>query len=307
VKRHDLWLTRTGPVLAVAALVLVSAHGSGQTRIRERQGDVLVVGRPGALTILNTYQQQLTAAERRVLEPFVPMVIMNERTTLSDGFTPCMTVTIDGQSFYLQRDRDGDLLGMGTAGFQQVYHHVGLRGDSVRVLIGQALRVRSADGLSSLLLDEGEVLRRMFELGENTYVRLSVDSPRYGWVNLADRDRGRIWEVFSPRPVSASLSVALIEKVQAEVRHVNETLRKLFEFFNAQTGTHRNAPQWQLTTAADGLVCVLEGESQQHRFPQSTRQLIREIESILIGTGYAVGGSDGRIEVVRRPLPEGGG
>ncbi len=307
MKRHPLSLIRSGPVLAAAVLVLVSAHGSAQgTRLRDQRADVLVVGRPGALTILNTYQQQLTAAERRVLAPFVPMLIMNERTTLSDGFTPCMAVTIGGQSFYLQRDRDGDLLGVGNAGFHRVYEHVELMGDSVHTLPGRALRVTSADGLSSFLLNEGEVFRRMFRLGEDTYVRLSQDSPRYGWVTLADPDRGRFWEVFSPRPIAESLSVTLVEKVQAKAYHVNETLRKLFEFFNAQTGAHRIAPQWQVTATATGLVCVLEGDSQR-QFPQSTRQLIREIESILIGTGYAVGGSEGRIEVVRRAPPEGGG
>jgi hypothetical protein len=301
VKRHHLSRVWSGPVaLAVVAAVLVTAPGAGQgLRGREQPADVYVVEHPGALTILNTYQQQLTAAERRVLEPFVPMLIINEHTTLSDGFTPCMTVGIDGQTFFLQRDRYGDLVGLGSAGFHRVYRNVVLLNDSIRTIQGKALRLTSVDGPASSLLNSGEILRRVFRLGDNTYVWRPSNMPRYGWVRLAERDGGRIWEVVSPPPVRTSLSPDLTLKIEKKVQQVNETLRKLFSFFNSNTGAHRAAPQWRVTVASMGLVCILVGDSLQNGFPKSTRQLMKEIEGILIGTAYTVRGSAGRIEIVR--------
>ncbi|MDH3252877.1 MAG: hypothetical protein OEM41_08800, partial [Ignavibacteria bacterium] len=212
MKRHHLLRAWLGPVvLAVVAGVLATAPGAGQSaQAPEHRGDVYVIERPEALIILNTYQQQLTAAERRTFEAFVPMVIVNEHTYLSDGFTPCMMVVIDGKTLFIQRDRSGDIVGLQRAGFHRAYRSVFLLSDSIRI-VGPAMRLASIDRSASYALERGEILQRSFRQGDRTFVRRWSKTPPYGWVSLSDRDRS--WEVVSRGPVATAMSTKLVMKV----------------------------------------------------------------------------------------------
>jgi hypothetical protein len=292
-------VTRTWPLRVLAVLAVAQLHGSLTAAVPGQRADVLIVEIPSALTIYDVYQQRLTTTAERLIPPFVPMVIEAEKTTLSDGFTPCMNVLINGTRFFLLRDQGGDVAGLSGAGFSHIFRNVDIVDDSIRVRDGHLLHITSPDRSSSRELHAGEVIRRSFRDRTLSYCQASLTSFSYGWVTLSPADERKVWEFIRATPAATVLSATMVSSIRQRVERANRIVRSLFSAFNEESRTDRDAPYWSVTVKTDGLSCTPDDSSLGRHFQKSIHQLSKEIEAVLIGTPYRVVEGEGSIEVVR--------
>lgn len=278
------------PAAGVVLLSLLIATGPGGASSQPR-GDVILAERMDLLQLYNKYQQHLTPQERASLIPFTPLRVVKDHDLLGDGFTPCVDVEIGGAPFYLV----GGVEDAGRAGFLETYHNAVLFNDTIEVLRARALTLASVARPTSIPVLKGERFLRLFQEGKRTYVRRVGLPVLYGWIALA-AGSGRDWQVLVPTASAGTgLSPEVLDRIRAHLGETNEVLRKLFAFFNARTGEQKPSPHWELEGADDDVRCVLyngRGES----FQQSTQYLVRDLEDILLGTGYNAIASPGRID-----------
>ncbi len=291
--------------MVLAVLAMTPWHGTLIAAGAGQRADVLIVELPTALTIYDVYQQRLPGGLQRLVPPFVPMIIEAERTTLSDGFTPCMKVLINGSTFYLLRDRSGEVSGLAGAGYNRIYRNVDIVADSLRVRDGHALHFTSADRSSTQTLRGGVTLQRFFRDRSVFYCAISSPAPGFGWVTLNASEEGRVWEILRPAPAPTKLSASMIASISERVDRANGIIRSLFAVFNRETGADHDPPQWTVRVGSDGLSCAPDDSILAEHFQKSIHQLSKEVEAVLIGTPYIVVEEGVTLSVVRRSLREG--
>jgi hypothetical protein len=288
---------RTG-LLLCAAIAATTAAAVPQPR-----SDVLVAERTDRLLLYNRYQQHLSAHERARLLPCTPFRIVNEHDVLGDGFTPCIDLEFQGAAYYLV----GATEEARQEGFFRIYRNVVLLSDTVEVLRDRAVSLTPvARGASVPPLRAGERIVRMFREGEETLVLRTGQHPSYVWVRLRGGREGKDWRgVTRAVPASTTLPDETVERIRGRVKKTNALLQRLFTFFNRETNGRRPAPFWSVEGTDTRLECVLRG-ADGDRFAESTRYLARDLENILLGTGFSASPMPGRI-VIRRVGEDGRG
>ncbi len=280
-------------VIALLGGVLCGAPAKAGTDADQ----LLVVERPANLMLLNRYQQNLNPQELALFQPFTPLKILKTRDLLGDGFTPCMRVEVEGVEYYLVRETDGRLAGESRAGKQRLYQGLALPLDTVRVLAG-GLRFVEADGREERFLRAGEMLIRVFSSAGMTCVRRAGHPPSYGWVTLSAAGARREWSLQrSVHIVDTAIPGQVRDSVQAVLARTNTLLANLYSYFGKQTGRARQTPRWQMETSPAALRCTLLGGSPDRDFPESTRYLVRDLETFLLGTNLGVFRYSGSIEI----------
>jgi hypothetical protein len=260
----------------------------------------LVVERPAGLMLLNRYQQNLSPQELALLQPFTPFRILRTRDLLGDGFTPCMRVEMAGVEYFMVRETDGRLAGESRAGKQRLYQGVALPHDTVRVL-GGGLRFLGADGGGGRFLRAGEMLVRVFSSSGMTCVKQVGHQPVYGWVTLTAAGAQREWSLQRRVPVAETAIPAQVrDSIRAAIVRTNTLMANLFAYFRSRTGRARETPRWQVEESPAALRCTLLGGSPDRDFPESTRYLVRDLETFVLGTNLGVFRSSGSIEIRSR-------
>ncbi len=285
-------------IMAGALWASVSIIFSPETSALPRVGQFLIVERPGRLHALNGYQQDLTAQDSLVLQPFVAMRIVKDHDLLGDGFTPCMSVEIQGRPYYLIRGNDGFLAGERQAGRVERISGRLLESDTVRVLRGGILQLIVPNGRGGRRLGAGELLIRLLVSQGRTYVRSTGKFPAFGWVTLSTGSEGRLWKPLQVWPTEGSVMTARVrDSVQAILSRTNGVLSSLFRFFNRREAENKLAPQWRLQASGDSLLCTLVGGSPEDQYPVSTRYLAKDLEIAVLGTDLEVLRFPGGIEI----------
>ncbi len=258
----------------------------------------LVAQRPDHFLIFNKYQQTITPRERALLAPFVPMRIVRNNDVLGDGFTPCTTVEINGEAFYLVKGKDGELIGAEKAGVIKRFSDAVVLGDTITVLTSGAFSVVLPEGDARRTIRRGERLVRYFLEGDRTYVGTMDQSPIYGFVRLPPSARRQSWDIArSAGEVSASIPQRVLTAVQANIEEVNRVYQGLYSFFNRQTGQQRPIPRWSVSSSRAVIVCTLQNRPSGADLTQSTRYLVKDLENAVLGTALKVSGSPDHIEI----------
>jgi hypothetical protein len=259
--------------------------------------DFLVIEHVDRLRVFNKYQQEATGKDLQLFVPFVPMRIVREDDVFGDGFSRCMQVELEGQVFYLLKDKDGRLTRSGGLGFEKTFANATIILDTIQVLAGKALSLKPI-GAAGEELPAGATLFRIFRHGKSTYCRTPGSS--FGWLNLS-RGKGKTWKVMNR--VSAASTVTLsqiVPRVRARMNEANRVLTLLFAFFGDETSNHKNPPQWWVDTSEKAILCTLTVADSPQAFKQSTLSLVNEIENVVLGFGFEVLHQPGRIEIRRR-------
>src|SRR5664279_3226280 len=110
---HPVMQTRLRHLLALSLAICLLPE-SGHTSSGRRT--YIIVERPGNLLIYNAYQQTLSEHEKGLLASFLPLQIIDEDGLLGDGVTGCITVEINGNRYFLVKDRDRQVLSLNKAG-----------------------------------------------------------------------------------------------------------------------------------------------------------------------------------------------
>lgn len=278
------------PFLFLLATMFFSA-APGQER-----ATILLAAEPDSLSLFNQYEQRLSQEERDHLEPFEPMYILRESALLSDGFTRCMSLEIAGVRFYLELDEKNKPLTTLPAGFLRIYRDVAVHRDTVRVLAANVFHLTIPAGPRIRLGDDAR-LKRLFSSGQETYVLLLGKKRIRGWVRLDPAKENVTWMVLRSAPTRGVPS-SVADRIATRLNSINRRLEELYQLFGRESGTPRNAPQWQLRMNGEGLLCILSGDSTAH--VHSANLLAREFEGFLIGTTLGVTVRPGRIEIGQR-------
>ena len=276
-------------------LPMLVLTGALRTGVAQGKSELMIVERPTRLTVLNRYQQSVTGAEKAELQPYVPMVVVNRRDMLGDGFTPCMRVQINGMEFFILRDGSGRLAGEAQAGTVATFEGTLHPGDTISVLRPGAVAFTTPGGQTTVMLAAGERLVRIFSRGARTYVRRSTGSDPYGWVEFTASTEGRLWG--TPRlaaTLPSSVPPRITDQVRSAISGANTKLAGIFTFL-AQRGNGRKAtPRWEMQPEGNLLRCSLLGGSTIRDFPESTRYLMREVQDRIAGSGFrTVASADG--------------
>ena len=264
-----------------------------------RGGDFLMVEKAERLVVYNRYQQQATAEERRLLEPFTAMRILKADGLLADGFTRCMQVDISGETFFLLKDKSGKIARSGPLGIEQTFHNATLLLDTVQVLKSRSVRLYPINA-PPVYLDSGEKLLRIFEYQARVYCGRPSNAPAYGWAALTGKGGGGAWKAAGPRTSRrSSIPDQVVEGVRSRVGETNRLLARLFEHFNTATHQEQEIPQWTVDSSRNLLSCNLRGTPHAENFDQSTLYLAKDIENLILGTDLKISHTSGRIEIQR--------
>ena len=261
-------------------------------------GDFLVVEKMDKLLIYNKYQQAPDSLERAALVSFIPMRIVAANDVLSDGFTACMKVEMNGELFYIPKDESGSLISSARTGFSRDFNNVAILRDTVQVLRDRAISFSLPDHSRQRFLSKTDRCARVFRQGNSTYGALLGKRPTYGWVTLAQGEEGREWVInATPRVVETKIPDRIVMSVRTKVESVNGVLNQLFRYFNDRTRQHRPAPQWRIKTSDLAIICILDPPSSSSHLLESTRLMIKDLENTLLGTPLKVHSTYGRMEI----------
>jgi len=259
--------------------------------------DVLIVERPRALVLFDTYQQRLGGRDASALPPFVPIMLLRAHDVMGDGFTPCAAVAIDGTTYYLQEEASGAFSTSGPAGYTAVLHGVTLRGDTVVLLGGTALRLRVPSSNEEIRLAPGTRAFRVFESKREAYVRVASPADRFGWVALPPGTRGADWRI-QPAASPVQLSDAeILLRVRNVTDGANRTLARIYRSLSPGVAS---VPAFRVSRSTREIVCDLAPPALAREFGASLVALVPPIERALGGTGLhpALTGS-----AIHIPLP----
>jgi hypothetical protein len=208
-----------------------------------------------------------------------------------------MQVEIGDAVFFLLKDGDGNLLHTGPAGFEKTFSNVTPLSDTVVALKSRSVRFLPLSGTARYLAP-GERVIRAFRRGSSTYCRTTAGAQEYGWVDFTAAREGTDWKpAVGAAPAETSISPDILRKIGAKVDNVNGILAQLFTFFNRETHRNQEIPRWTVDRSDKEITCTLLGTTATDGFTQSTRYLVNDVETIVLGTGLAVTHSPGRIEV----------
>jgi hypothetical protein len=285
------------PALAAAGLLVLLG---GYLRAGERTGDVLIAEHAERLVLFNKYQQRLSPEEERRFPPFVPMIMRQEHDVLGDGFTPCMSVEVDGEPLYILRLADGTLSVRGETGKTEIFRNVSILGDTVIILRGKALRMRPAGGKAEILLKGGQRVVRMFESGGSTYVGLPGSPARFGWLTLSAAARLSEWREGESDTQAGFSPSDIFARVRPVVDGANRSLRRIYAALTQESGGAPAPPSFRLSRSRTEIRCNLEGAPGGEAFDGSRRALFSEIGRALGGTGLHAEMSDSAIIIPLR-------
>ncbi len=258
-------------------------------------GEVMVVEHVDKLILYDKYQQHLSVQARAGLQPFTPLRILKEKDVLGDGFTPCMDVAIGEDAYFVV----GGMEDARRSGVLATYRNVRLLSDTVEVLRSRAVSFSPVDRLRWTPMPAGERLLRIFAEGTRTYVRRLGAGAGYGWAALPPSGEGKSWRPLVRSVASFTvLPPDVLGRIRTHLGEKNELLRKLFAFFNGRTGEQKTAPHWELEASGQDVDCVLH-DGRGEDFAESTKYLVRDLDDLMLGTGFKATAAPGRIAIRR--------
>lgn len=252
-----------------------------------QQADFLIVEIPQALTIYNRYQQTLGDADKRLLAPYTPFRILSEEELLSDQISLASRCVLNGEMFFLLRDDKGHYYGQEQAGYLQFFRAAMVLGDTIEVqqdnridLYATAEDMRA--NRNRTILSTGQLCVRIFRHQNRDYVRLTGESPRYGWMRLSD---DRSWSRYvPPRESTGGIPENILRRVQARIQTANNAYAGFFAYFNRQYGRNETIPAWQLSFSEAKIEGRLNEPSYMQGLKRSNRYLFQDLENLLLGT-----------------------
>ena len=263
--------------------------------------EYLIVEYSDQLIVYNQYQQRITQQEKEAFIPFAPLKILESNSVLSDNYTPCIKVELDGSVFYLIKNDRTSLVGVDKLGLNQIYRNVVSLQDTVQLMTKSSAVLISPDKTQRSALRNGQELIRYFQDGDMTYIRSLVAPFQFGWVRFS----GIVHAIPLQRKeldnnITSSITDKTLERIKVKLREVNSLLTNIFMYFNKQAIQKKTIPQWHFIESEKSVEYVLEPQLYGLCFPETDRYLTRDLDNILLGTGYTLSYKPGKIEIQQK-------
>jgi hypothetical protein len=284
--------------LRLAVIALMAAGHSGSL-FAGRSADFLILGAPGNLTIFNQFEQPLTESERGLLKPGTPVQIIETNTTLGDQITPALRGRFNGASVFILKDDAGNFIGDKAKKNRQVFKGCALVDDTVEAAMAISLFDTYPLSGSACRIAKGEPLVRMFRYNQSYYAASPATATKRGWCPVSSVSAWRtIARVAAPQQI---LTPAIRTMLDNRISAANEQYRRTFDHFNRAANQQKSAPLWQSIANSAAPGWRLSAPYDRSRsLDNSTRYLIRELETVLLGKPYSVVLHEGEISIQPR-------
>ncbi|MBN2036542.1 MAG: hypothetical protein JW768_07345 [Chitinispirillaceae bacterium] len=280
-------------ILAITGTVLSVFSGTRDT--------YLLISNPSSLTIFNQYEQPIGESERGLFTAYTPLRIIEKDALLGDQISHAMRVGLYGKTYFLLHDEEGAFAGEKKPFRPPTIRNCETLGDTIHV-IGAGLKLAGPSG-TTVSAEKGDRLVRLFRSGNRYYVAcITCDRVAYGWSTLTPARSWRADRTQRSADVTADtlFPASLRGRILARMNRANESYKELFSHFSSETGDDRAAPAWHCTHTDVSLTCRLKGPySIDDELAASTRHLKRDLEIILLGSGFWLTVADGGF-VIRR-------
>ena len=266
--------------------------------VAQDHADFLILGNPQAYTILNKYEQSLTASERELFRPFSPLQIVNKGHTLGDGITSALKFRFCKDIYFILKDDDGNLIGDKKNLYRQVFRKCKIIEDTVRIKRDRAILLSQKYPSTGkrIYLRQSNLTIRLFKYQNYYCVKYVGQKTVYGWCSLSDKSAWR--REIKVKKVDKNLKSELQNLIIARINVANKMYKRYFERFDAITGKQKSIPQWRCAYNDDIIHCTLTNPYKDlDQLEESTQYLIRDLENIVIGKPFDVHYQKGEITI----------
>jgi|GEM_PF-1206113 len=265
--------------------------------------DYVVVSTPCSLSILNQFEQPLSAAECEALGRYPAMKILNNDATLGDQLTRAIKTEAAGRTYYLLTREGGGVEGPASV-YRRIFKGCVPAGDTMEIVKGRSMvlyRRYPADG-GSWKAAEGERLVRQFFYGGYCYVMKIGGRAEYGWCPREQPAWKKVTAAHGGAAAAASMAdtlpEALVARLKSRVDAANEAYRVYFRHFNELTGQQKTAPVWTRLEQENGLAWSLSNPyARTGELDESSRQLAQELAMLILGRPFRASYSGGVLRV----------
>ncbi|MGD9200130.1 MAG: hypothetical protein PVI26_01080 [Chitinispirillia bacterium] len=291
MKKHKV--KKIIPVLAIFLFLSLTIEGTDQ------KASYLIVKNPTAFTILNKYEQDITAAEKKTFIAYSPLKILSRNTTLGDQLSQALKFQFQNKIYFLLRNENGKLIGLKNTGYRKILQNCIHINDTIRILRGNVLRLSEqspTQGKGTYLL-KNDILIRIFRY-KNSYFLLRLgDTNQYGWCNLSPKST---WQKYAKKQESKTIVISnsIRNRIESKIKSVNEMYVNFFDYFNRIEGKSKSIPQWIISSQENILqISLHKNIGYLNQMAESTDILIKDLENILIGEPFLVKQLNGVISI----------
>ncbi len=265
----------------------------------EERADFIILGDPGVYTILNKFEQPLSAAEKELFRSGAPLQILSHDATLGDQITSAAKCRYEFSLYYLLLDEHGNYLGGKKDAKRQLFMGCLAVDDTVEITQNKAVALYHgypSQG-KTVFLDKGSVIIRLFKYKDSYYVRQVGRTEQYGWLSSAS-SRATRRQVTTAQREETGFQPELVKRIEDRFAAVNKVYTQYFTYFNEKTKKQKSVPQWQCHSEKNVIQCVLSGPYKNAKqLEESTDYLVQDLESMLFGKHCSVIYANGEIRI----------
>lgn len=255
-------------------------------------GDFLIVENPRELVILNKFKQPINNSEKGVFAKNKPLLVTKHEGLLNDGVRGYTEVEINNNKFYILKEIKGKYYGEQNVGVIQKYLNKRYYYDTLKIISSSGNILYNVNKKDKKILNEGELIVRVFEDRNLIYVKLSDNS--YGWLQLGKIDVD-FTLIKTGRKSSVHFSKSIISKIKEKFEYANKINERIFSELNKIKDKKITAPRWKVVVTKKMISATLDKEFE--KFNESNKLLVNKLETVVIGTGLKVRLNKNNIEI----------
>jgi hypothetical protein len=169
-------------------------------------------------------------------------------------------------------------------------------------MVKDGLRITSVQG-KNRTCKTGERLLRVFRSNGRYYVfTLAPGTALFGWTSLEPKSSWK--KSGKPSAITGGSDTlfpkALQDRLIKRIEQANRSYEEMFSHFNGLTGDEKSIPRWQSASTPGSMTFTLSGPwVNTDELTFSTRYLQRDLETMLLGSGFWLTGEKGKILINR--------
>ena len=261
-------------------------------------GDFLVIGIPRECELYDQYEQQVPEAGRRSIPAEAPFEIISERQLMGDQITQAMRLSLFGSTYYIMLDDKGKTAGLPPAAAAKRYKGCIPYYDTFTVALPLSMARNPSGTGKRIRLEKNDTVLRIFTWHGLTFIYRPGSKPVCGWLRVNGN-------VLRPREKRGNKGEndnfsALHRRIMKRLMEANERYDTLFTYFNSRTGQDVAIPRWVAEPGKEYRYVLQGSDAIISRLERSTRQIVKDVEQMLLGKPFLAAYRQGVITIGTR-------
>jgi len=262
-----------------------------------RTADILILGSAESFSILNEYEQPMSADDKKAMGANAPFVIDEEDGTLGDQITRVMRATWLGSPRFFLKNDEGGLISKGASVYRRKFTGCTPVLDTVETTRDIVLAERYPSEGKMTTVGKGRPCVVLFKSGSYYYVTPADGGNRYGWCPVSSASSWKKVRGAAAQPDSV-INPELRTRLTAKFERADAAYSRFFDHFSRRTGMEKSAPRWSFSASGAQLRWIMsEPYKSSGELDGSTAVLVKEIENILLGKPFLISYKNGVVLV----------